>query len=164
MKRIIIALVLLAGFQIADAQTDTIPGYQKNPKIPTFSNFMIVPDSVKFGNESLKKNMPVMIMIFSPDCSHCKIATEELIKHMDLFKNVQIVMASPMDFINIKKFYEDYKIPTYPNITMGRDGTYSFGTFYKVKSYPSIYLYDKKGDFVKAFQGDIKWETIAESL
>lgn len=73
-------------------------------------------------------------------------------------------MVSSLDFSHIKKFYEEYKIADYPMITIGRDGTYYLGTFYKITSFPSIYLYNKKGKFVKAFSGDIKMETVAASL
>ena len=169
MKKIITALLLLAAFQSVDAQTeiktDTLPTYKKYPTIPVFT-IMTAPDSLKFSKDDLKKKKPVMIMIFSPDCSHCKNATEDLIKHMDLFqaKDAQVVMVSHLDFSNIKKFYEDYKIAGYSNITMGRDGTYTLGAFYKIKSFPSIFVYDAKGNFVKSFEGDVKMSEIAESL
>lgn len=73
-------------------------------------------------------------------------------------------MVSSLDFSHIRKFYENYKIADYPNITMGRDGSYYLGTFYKIKSFPSLFLYNKKGKFVQSFEGDIKMETIAEAL
>ena len=61
-------------------------------------------------------------------------------------------------------FYEEYKIADYPNIIMGRDPGYFFGTFYKIRSFPRIFLYDKKGNFVQAFDGNVPIEKIAEFL
>ena len=73
-------------------------------------------------------------------------------------------MASPLEHHLLKKFYEEYKITDHPNIIMGRDPSYFFGTFYKVKTLPAIFLYDKKGNFVKAFDRIIPVQKIAELL
>lgn len=163
MKRILIAILFIVGFQQADAQQDSLPIYKRFPDVPPFS-ITKVPDSLKFTKDDLKKRRATVIMIFSPDCSHCKLATKDLIEHIDLFKKAQIIMVSSLDFDLIKKFYEEYKIADQPNITMGRDGTYFLGTFYKIHNFPSIFVYNKKGKFVEFFEGDVKMEKIAASL
>ena len=73
-------------------------------------------------------------------------------------------MVSSLDFSHIKKFYEEYKIASFPNITMGRDGSYYLGSFYRIHNFPSIYVYNKKGKFVESFEGDVKMEKIAAVL
>ena len=163
MKKILIAIALVIGFQQADAQTDTLPVYKRFPVIPVF-NIMTTPDSIKFTKDDLKKKKPVIIMIFSPDYSHCQVVTKELLEKIDLFNKAQIIMVSSLDFSNIKKFYEEYKIADHPNITMGRDGTYMLGSFYKIQRYPSIFVYNKKGKFIQSFEGDIKIDDIANVL
>ncbi len=105
-----------------------------------------------------------MIMIFSPDCEHCINETRKLIAHIDLFKKVQIIMTSPIQYEFIKKFYEELKIADYPNITVGRDPGYMLGTFFKVRAFPAIFLYDKKGNFVRAFDGNDPVESIPAAL
>jgi thioredoxin-related protein len=163
MKKLIIAILLISGFQKADAQEDSLPVYRRFPTLPAFT-ITTVPDSIKFTKADLKKRKVTLIMLFNPDCSHCQDATKDLIEHMDLFKKARIIMVTSLDFSSIKKFYDDYKIAGYPNITMGRDGTYFLGTFYKIHNYPSIFLYNKKGKFVEAFEGSVKMEKIAASL
>ena len=73
-------------------------------------------------------------------------------------------MASPLEYHILKKFYDEYKIADYPNIIMGRDPSYFFGTFYSVRSFPAIFLYDKKGNFVKAFDESVPVQKIAQFL
>jgi thioredoxin-related protein len=166
MKRIIIAICCIIAFQNVEAQTDNVdslPIYQRFPEVPVFS-ITRVPDSTKFTRDDLKKRKPTIIMLFSPDCSHCQVATKDMLAHIDLFKKAQIVMVSSLDYSNIKKFYDEYKIGDQHNIIMGRDGTYNLGTFYKLRSYPSIFVYNKKGKFVDSFVGDIKMDKIAEAL
>ncbi len=102
--------------------------------------------------------------MFSPDCDHCKHETKDLLSNMNLFKNLQIVMVAHLDFNLVKQFYEDFQIANYPNITIGRDGAYFLGTFYKIHNYPTMFLYDKKGRFIKMFEGSVPLKTIAEAL
>ena len=163
MKRIIIVFILMTAFQQADAQSDSLPVYQRFPVVPLFT-IMTAPDSIKFTKDDLKKRKITVFILFSPDCSHCQEATKELLAHIDLFKKTQIIMVSSMDFSHIKKFYEEYKIADHPNITMGRDASYYLGTFYKLTSFPSIFVYNKKGKFLKRFEGSFKTETVAESF
>jgi thioredoxin-related protein len=163
-KKNLITLLFFFIVKISAAQTATTP-------TPTFSSLPLpafgitrVPDSSTFTRADLEKNKETIIMIFSPDCEHCQRETDSLVAHIDLFKDVQIVMASPLDFNNIKKFYYNYHIANYPCITMGRDGTYALGTFYKVHNFPSIYVYDKDGNFKAVFEGSYPVQKVAAAL
>ena len=103
-------------------------------------------------------------MLFSPDCHHCQMAVKELIENISLFDKAQVLMVSSMDFVQVKQFYEEYKIANFPNITMGRDASYYLGTFYKIKNYPSVFVYDKKGKLVEAFEGTFQMKAVADAL
>ena len=163
MKWIYILILSLFCFQQADAQADSIPVYKRFTGLPVFS-MMKIPDSIKFTRDNLSKKKATIIMLFSPDCDHCVQATNDLLQNITLFKNVQILMVSSLDFKFMQKFYQDHKIADYPNITMGRDGSFYLGTFYNLRSYPSLYLYNKKGKFVKEFESNFKMETVAGFL
>jgi thioredoxin-related protein len=144
----IITLLFVIGFAFnasaQDKTQDSIPVYKRFPEVPPFT-LRTVPDSMQFIKQDLKKNKATIIMIFSPDCEHCQRATRDLQAHAAEFKNVQIVMASPLDFNLIEKFYKEYNIAQYPN-------------------FPSIFVYDKKGNFVEKFEGDVPFSKIAKVL
>ncbi len=161
--RFLFTLLLGCFFSPVLAQTDTSALYLRFPTIPPFK-IIRVPDSTRFTKDDLSKKKPTLIMVFSPDCEHCQHMTKELVANIKLFKKAQIVMTSPLEFGYIKKFYEEYGIADCPVITMGRDPSYMLGTFYKVRSFPKIYLYDKKGNFVMSFEGSVPVERIAEAL
>ena len=92
--------------------------------------------------------------------------SRELAPDVDLDIEFHLGMAyqNNQQFAKARKFYEEYKLADYPNITMGRDPSYMLGTFYKVRSFPSIFVYDKKGNFVTSFVGSTPIEQIAASL
>lgn len=163
MKKIICLVLCGCLFVSAKAQADSTLIYLRFPTVPPFS-IIKVPDSTRFTKDNLQKKKATVIIIFSPDCDHCQHATKELTANIGLFKKTQIVMASPLEFAYIKKFYEEYKIAEHPNIIMGRDPSYFFGTFFRVRSFPAIFVYDKKGNFIQSFDGSVPVEKIAEVL
>jgi thioredoxin-related protein len=139
------------------------PGYLLFPTVPPF-NIITVPDSLPFTKADLKKRKPVMIVYFSPDCDHCKHFTKELLNRLSLFKKVQIVMASALDHNLIKKFYTEYQLGDHSSIKIGRDGIDFLRDFFRIKSYPTIALYDKKGNLIGKFDGSTPIEQLAEQL
>lgn len=163
MKKYFLLLFTIASSIISFAQTDTSLLYLRFPIIPSFKLTNIA-DSSYFTKDNLKKKKATVIMVFSPDCEHCQEETKELKAKIKLFKKAQIIMVSPLEFGYMRKFYDEYKIADYPTITMGRDPSYFFGTFYKVRSFPSIFVYNKKGNFVKGFTGSTPVEEIAAAL
>ena len=143
-------------------QQDTSLLYLRFPTIPPFK-LINVPDSTYFIKDDLKKKTPTIVMVFSPDCEHCQEMTKQITANIKLFKKAQIVMATPVGFSYVKKFYEEYKISNYSAITMGRDPTYFLGTFYKVRSFPAIFIYNKKGQLVNWFTGEVELKKIVDS-
>jgi cytochrome oxidase Cu insertion factor (SCO1/SenC/PrrC family) len=155
-------LITCAGFS-QTTTTEDEPVYLRFPAIPQFTVYK-APDSTAFTRENLKKRTPVIFFYFSPDCSHCQHETESLIKNIKKFKNTQILMITHLPYSEMMAFYKEYKIANYPQITMARDTKYFFPVFFKVRNFPSIYVYDKNGNFKKAFEGSVNVVDIAEEL
>ena len=143
------------------AEKPPVPAYERLNEVPPF-NLLLVNDSTMFAKANLEKKKPTMIFIFSPSCDHCKKATEEMIAKFDKFKNVNILMATVTKYQYAKKFYDENNLKNYPNIKMGVDADYFLGRFYEVRTYPAIFLYDKKGLFKKYFNSSSTMEDIAK--
>jgi thiol-disulfide isomerase/thioredoxin len=148
------------GFCQADS---TAPVYLRFPTIPQFTVYK-APDSTAFTRDELEKKKPVVFMIFSPDCEHCQHETETLLANIDKLKNTQIVMITYLPYPEMIEFYKKYKIADYPQITMARDTKFFFPVFFKVRNLPSIFVYDKKGNFKKNFEGSVKIDSLSEVL
>lgn len=144
---------LLLSFSIkAQNPVDTLPAYVRLPEIPPFS-MMKAPDSSRFSYENLKKKRPVIIVVFSPDCGHCKQFTKELLAHYERVKNAQVVMISVLPYSLVDHFYETEKIADYPAITIGSDINNFLGTFFNVRNFPTVCVYNKKGRFTGRLEG-----------
>lgn len=162
-KKIGLFLIVAFAFTCSFAQQDTTKLYLQFPDIPPFS-ITKVPDSSNFSKQDLTKKKPTLIILFSPDCEHCHKQTNELKKDIELLKNIQIVMVSFLNYDLVKKFYEDFEMKNYPNITIGIDGKYFLGTFYKPQIFPTMFLYNKKGKLVKNFEGNVTIQQLKENL
>ena len=156
----------MCGFTAASfAQQDsvTVPPYKRFPTVPPFK-LLKVDSTSYFTKNDLKKNRPVLIILFNPDCDHCKHETEEIIKHIDELKNVQIVMATMMTFDAMKSFYDKYGLNQYDNITVGQDIQYTLPTFYKIRFMPYLAMYDKKGNLLTTFEGSMRIDELVNTF
>ncbi len=153
---LIISCLTLCGF----AQIDSTRQYFKSPYIPAF-NIRKVPDSSSFTNNMLQKGKPTILVFFDPDCDHCQEATKNFTAKIDRFKDVQILMVTIYEFSRIKKFYKDYKLADFPNITLTRDAVFDLPKFYQVSSIPDVYVYDKNGKLMQHYKKDIPVDEIA---
>ena len=161
MKKTVFTLIVTCLGFAALAQTDSSQMYFKVPTIPAL-NLIKMPDSSSFTNNQLQKNIPTVVIFFAPDCDHCQEATKNLTAKIDQLKNVQIVMVAGMEYSIVKKFYADYKLADYPNITVTRDPLFNLPKYYRVQSIPDVYVYDKKGKYLNHYKTVIPVELIAE--
>ncbi len=103
----------------------------------SFQRFRVFPpakfllrDSVTFYTKAdLPKNKQVMLMAFSPDCEHCQHETEEIIKHIERFKNIQILMSTLASIAEMNLFVEKYGLNQFENILLQKMSAISFPLF-----------------------------------
>lgn len=160
-KQWILSLLFVAGSFWAAAQSPDTPAYKKNPTIPQISLMLIDSSSITLDNS---KQQPTLIMYFSPTCDHCQHQWEDMVKHKDQLKHIQIVMATFQPYEEMADFYKKEKIDSYPNIKMGRDEKFALPGFYRIRSLPYQALYDKNGHLITTFEGNVKIEKLLEAF
>jgi len=145
MKRLVFALglIIFASCSRAQIGTPTVIAPYKMLKL----------DNTYTTPADLKKNKPVMLIYFSPDCGHCQKLVYDMKPVMNQFKDIQVVMITFTDIKMVKNFSEEYNLAAYPNFTLGTEGyTYNVQKYYRLKTTPYIAIYDHKGQLVKAFE------------
>jgi len=159
---LVLSLCFISFYSNAQAQKEPQPPYKKTMTIPSFTIAKIT-DSSKFTNQNFEKGKKTIIIYFGPECGHCSVFTKKMMDSIDLFKNTQILMVSSFDFTKIRKFYDDNKLAEVPFITCGKDENYFFISHYGIRSFPSAYVYNTKGRFVKSFESEINVKELSES-
>jgi len=165
MKKLLVLLILVITAGCSNAQTSNTNA----PNIKTIAPFRILTtDSVIKTPKDLKKNKPVMLIYFSPDCSHCQHMMYEMKPVMKDLRNIQVVMITwslNYDLRGIRNFYRDFGLSAYPNFMVGTEGyTYVVQRYYAVRTTPYIAIYDRKGNLVKAFDKVPKMEELVEAV
>ena len=168
----LISIALFSFSQSDSAKKSTSSAQQEEPTLPPYKRFPTVPplkllllDSTSyFTKNDLRKNKPVLIIVFNPDCEHCKHETEEIIKNIDSLKNIQIVMATIMSFDLMKSFYEKYDLQRFQNIIVGKDIQYTLPSFYQMHFMPYLAMYNKKGNLLATFEGAMKMEDLIRTF
>ena len=146
------------------AQTDTLqpklPPFMKLPEVPSYK--ILLMDSATYAYKyQLKKNKPVVVVYFSPDCDHCQQETRRITDSMQLLKNIQFVFVSYAPFPQLKKFYEEYGLNRFKNVIYGRDEQFFFPRFYDVKFTPFVAVYGPDWKLIRVFEGG---STVAKLL
>jgi len=155
----VFSFLLVTVISSAQNSVDTTAPYKRFPTVPPFK--LLQTDSVSFlTRDNLKKHKPVLLILFSPECDHCKHETEEIIKHIDDLKKVQIIMATIAKHSQMKEFYVQYRLDEFKNIQVGQDFQYLLPSFYRVSSLPYLAMYDKKGKLLSTFEGSMKIEDL----
>ncbi len=164
MKKYVLLFSLLALAKTGFTQVDsTTAPYLRFPNFPPVK--LLKPDSTSyFTKDELPKKLAVMLVLFNPQCDHCQHETEEIIKNIDRFKNIQIVMATSMPFISMKEFMEKYKLAAYKNITVAQDTHYFLPSYYMIKNLPFLAFYNKKKELISVFEGSMPIEKALEEL
>jgi len=161
--KIFTIVIALLSCCFLKAQTDSIPQppYKRFPTAPPFR--LLMTDSATYYTKAdLPKKTPLLLIVFSPDCDHCKKETEDLLQNIDQFKKTQIVMATWLPFPDMKKFYDDFELSRYENIKVGRDISFIIPPFYNIRNLPFLALYDKKGNLITVAEGSLPMSRIIE--
>lgn len=83
---------------------------------------------------------------------------------MDDLKEIQIILATYRPMEELVTFQNNYKLQEYSNIQAGRDTKYFIQPFYRIKNLPYLALYDKEGNLVKTFEGNVKVDELIKAL
>ncbi|QJB33595.1 redoxin domain-containing protein [Chitinophaga oryzae] len=159
---LLFVLCCVPMFLKAQNTTPSKPAYLQYPIIPAFP--LTLPDGHTITKNDLRKNEKTMIFVFSVDCDHCKQLTEDMLKNMEKFKKTQILMITPFKVEQMKEYYDHYNIKKYPNIIMASEPTRQIMYFYDLHYFPGLYLYDKKQQFIKGFEGTVKLDSLVHYL
>jgi thioredoxin-related protein len=157
--------ILLIGFLSASAQVDStkMPPYKRFPSVPPIQ-ILLSDSSTIFTKAQIPADKPVLVIVFSPDCSHCQHETEELIAHRDELKDVEIIMITMHPLWMMKDFITRYQLTSFPNMVVGKDIYYISPGFFDMHNIPFMAMYNKKGDLIMGFEGSLGIEKVIETF
>lgn len=160
MRPWILLLMFLTASLLAFSQKEPPPPYKKTLKIPAFKVYL-ASDSSLFTEKNLAKGKTTIFIYYGADCGHCSVFAKQLMDSISLFQNTQILMVTHSEIARIQKFDEETGVSSSPLITLARDLDFFFITHYGVRQFPSAYVYNAQGRFVRSFKNDIPIRKLA---
>lgn len=158
LKLLLISALLLFSTLVLHAQRDTTAPYKLYPTFPPIE--LVRMNNQPLTKKDIKSNQASMIFYFSPECDHCRKQMDDMVKRMDDLKRIQIVIVTYQPMDQLAKFYKDYKLDKYENIQAGRDAKFLLPPYYRIRNLPYMALYDKKGNLITTYEGNVKMETL----
>jgi thiol-disulfide isomerase/thioredoxin len=146
------------------AQIDTTtPPYIRFPTLPPVQ-LLLSDSTTKFTKEDFSKKKPVLLMLFSPDCSHCQMSAEEMVANKEKLADIQIVMATLHSLEKMNEFISTYRLNEIPGLVVGKDLYYILPGFFNMKSLPFNAFYNKKGELIRGFEGSMKLDRMLQQF
>lgn len=161
-KKIFYTLGILFLAATAFGQTAQAP-YLRFKNLPP-AKFVTADSTAWFIKNNVEKKKKVLIIVFSPECDHCQHETEELVKNIDRFKDIHIVMATVMPIWQMSAFIKNYGLNKYKNITVVKDPAYFLPTYYDIHSIPYHAFYDKDKKLITGFEGTMSVDKILKTF
>lgn len=156
-------MLCLPTLLMAQANTNT------TTNVPPYKQYGIITpapltlyDGHTFSKNDLPRNRAVLVFVFSVECDHCAHMTEDILKNIEKFKDVTILMITPFKLERMKPWYDEHKIGNYKNIIMAAEPTRQIMSYYDLYNFPGAYIYDKKHKLVANYEGSVKLETILQ--
>ena len=159
---LILLLLFISVSSVAQVDSTTLP-YKKFPTLPPIQ-ILLGDSTTKFTKENLPAKKPVLIMLFSPECSHCQQEAEELTARKDELKNIQVVMITFHPLWEMNEFVKKYKLNELKNVVVGKDIYLVLPSFYGIHNLPFHALYDKKGNLLEVFEGAVEISKMLQSF
>ncbi len=135
-------------FSAAEAFTQSIPPFKMG--LSTGKIFNAASD--------FKKEKPVILIYFDPDCDHCQKLMNELFKKINEFKNAEIVMVTFKSITEVTVFEAKYNTKKYTNISVGTEGSgFYLRDYFRLVKMPFTALYDKKENLSYTYRQETPW-------
>ena len=138
----IFSLVLLIS-SVSGCRSNNTDGPQPGSILPDLN--MLLSDSMTtFRTSSLQDGRPIVVMFFSPSCSHCQEETKMLMAHNDKLQKIHFVFLTLSPIGELADFYKRFHFQSYPNFVVGKDNDFTFYHYYKPKNVPYMAIYDSE--------------------
>jgi peroxiredoxin len=123
-------------------------------KLPAFS--LQKADSITYLNTNdIPKGKEFVLFYFSPYCPYCRAQLEDIIKNIRELRHIQFYLVTHFPLSDMREFTKEYKLTSYPNISVSRDTADFTARYFKTPGFPYTAIYNKDKRLVKTFVGMI---------
>jgi peroxiredoxin len=169
MTRVTLIIILIVGVLGISScqkkpapQAEVITSTYTQPTINQLPNMMLIDKNGNRTDANKLKGKNIIILFF-PDCDHCKREAAEIADRIKSFEAYTLYFVSINPFEEIVKFAENYHLTSFNNVKFVQTtGDAVYTNFGSVPT-PSLYIYDN-GKMVRKFNGETRLDEVIKSL
>lgn len=161
MRAFLLVVALVGIISCTNRSGALPPGIDRD--LPSFT-IQLMDTTVKFNTAQIPAGQPVVLFFFGPDCPYCQSLTREITQRMSELKNVRFYMATMADFKEIHFYDTLFKLDKYKNVTIGKDVSGFFLSYYKAPGFPYFAIYDKKKEFKQIVVGSVGVDSLKKVI
>lgn len=121
-------------------------------------------DEETFSISDFASGSPLLIIYFNSTCEMCKIELNALNERITEFGQINILLASSQEREELEGFMDEYPFVSESNIKVALDEEMHLSAYLGVKSVPSVFCYDSKGELIANYQGPVKLDILLDKL
>jgi len=121
-------------------------------RLPEF-DYQLLDSVTSIKSSEFKKDKPIMLFIFDPECMYCNGLLQNIIDNINDFECANIYMISYVKIGRLKEYSSSKKLNQYSNLIVGRDKSGATLKYFELKNVPFIAVYDKHHKLKASFHG-----------
>ena len=161
---ILVAVLGLAVFLLFKTISKINHKKEVTKQLSSIPHLPVVPIGLNRNTNWKRTTNPTIIIFFNSECNHCQYEAKAIQSKLASFENAILLFVTEEGKDKILDFSKTYKLDNKPNIwwlkMRPEDVHNTFGDI----GVPHIWVYNKEGNLVKEFRGEIKVEAILEWL
>lgn len=131
----------------------------KNSSVLPAFNILLTDTVTKFNTDKIPVGKPIVLFFFARNCPSCDTLTENILSHINILKDVRLLMLSAAFFHDAKVYEEKYQLKKYDNITLGLAYDNVFNNF-NFSGYPLVVICDGNKKIKRANIGPFTIDSI----
>jgi hypothetical protein len=154
---IIVILILCGCF----GKTPTLNTGHEGKAIPSMK-LLLLDSATIIDTKTWMKGKAIVLIDISPYCPYCRALTQKIIDENKDLSEIQFVMLSQFPLTSLKSYTAEYKLNSYPNMTIARDYDGSFEKYFDSPGVPCLAIYGKDGLLKQVLMGKVNASLIKD--
>jgi thioredoxin-related protein len=155
----ILMLILLSGGPTGCTNLASVKESVENSTVLPAFNIVLTDTVTKFNTGKIPAGKPIVLFFFARNCPYCDTLTENILSHIDMLKDVRLLMLSAAFFHDAKIYEEKYQLKKYDNIMLGLAYDNVFNNF-NFSGYPLVVVFDGNKKIKRANIGPFSIDSI----
>lgn len=135
-------------------------GFEGKP-MPSI-NLLLLDSSTNINTLTSSPGKALVLIEISPFCPYCRSLTQSIADNNKDLSDIQFILLSSSPISDLKKYYTEFHLEKYANITIAQDYESYFGSYYKTPGVPCTAIYGKNRRLKQMFMGKVSANVIKD--